>query len=206
MRPAPTIATCGGTTIRLANRPPIMPKFDSVIVAPRSSSSGIERAAASARSRSRPARRSLASRSPTLRNTGTMRPPSVSTAMPMSMRLISRRSPASALYQALSEGSAWQADAMARTMRMVTSSRCCQSSMSASSFTVVRTTSAWAAAMRCAIARRMPRSGSAGPASARLLAARSTSARVIVPPGPLACTRLRSTSSLRASALTAGRT
>jgi hypothetical protein len=141
-----------------------------------------------------------------LRNTGTMRPPSVSTAMPMSMRLISRRSPASALYQALSEGSASQADAMARTMRMVTSSRCCQSSMSASSFTVARTTSAWAAAMRCAIARRMPRSGSAGPASAKLLAARSTSARVIVPLGPLACTRLRSTSSLRASALTAGRT
>ena len=62
------------------------------------------------------------------------------------------------------------------------------------------------AAIRCAIARRMPRNGSAGPASAKLLAARSTSARVIVPPGPLACTRLRSTSSLRASALTAGRT
>src|SRR2546428_2503286 len=39
-----------------------------------------------------------------------------------------------------------------------------------------------------------------------LLAARSTSSRVIVPPGPVACTRLRSTSSLRASARTAGRT
>ena len=52
----------------------------------------------------------------------------------------------------------------------------------------------------------MPRSGSAGPASARLLAARSTSARVMVPPGPVACTRLRSTSSLRASARTAGST
>jgi hypothetical protein len=27
------IATCGGTMIRLANRPPIIPKFDSVMVA-----------------------------------------------------------------------------------------------------------------------------------------------------------------------------
>jgi hypothetical protein len=43
-QPAPTIATCGGTTTRLAKRSPIMPKFDSVIVAPRSSSGGIERA------------------------------------------------------------------------------------------------------------------------------------------------------------------
>jgi len=38
------IATCGGTTTRLANRPAIIPKFDSVTVAPRSSPSGIERA------------------------------------------------------------------------------------------------------------------------------------------------------------------
>src|ERR1700704_5899186 len=53
IRPAPTIATCGGTTTRLAKRPPIMPKFDSVMVAPRSSSGGIERAAASVRSLSR---------------------------------------------------------------------------------------------------------------------------------------------------------
>src|SRR5437899_7533348 len=78
--------------------------------------------------------------------------------------------------------------------------------MSASSMTVVRATSACAAAIRCDIARRMPRKGSAGPTSATLLAARSTSSRVIVPPGPVACTRLRSTSSLRASARTAGRT
>jgi hypothetical protein len=51
VRPAPTIATCGGTTTRPAKWPAIMPKFDSVIVAPRSSSGGIERAAASARMR-----------------------------------------------------------------------------------------------------------------------------------------------------------
>ena len=37
-----------------------------------------------------------------------------------------------------------------------------------------------------------------------VLAARSTSARVIVPSGPRGCTRLRSTSSLRASARTVG--
>src|SRR6516164_9698888 len=47
-RPAPTMATWGGTTTRLAKRPPIIPKFERVIVAPRSSSGGIERAAASA--------------------------------------------------------------------------------------------------------------------------------------------------------------
>src|SRR5262249_31668106 len=46
MRPAPMIATWGGTTTRLAKRPPIMPKFDNVIVAPRSSSDGIDLAAA----------------------------------------------------------------------------------------------------------------------------------------------------------------
>ena len=67
IRPAPMIATCGGTTTRLANRPPIIPKFDSVMVAPRSSSGGIDRAAASARRRSSPARKSCASRSATLR-------------------------------------------------------------------------------------------------------------------------------------------
>jgi hypothetical protein len=43
------IATWGGTTTRLAKRPPIIPKFDKVIVAPRNSSGGIARAAASAR-------------------------------------------------------------------------------------------------------------------------------------------------------------
>ncbi len=94
MRPAPMIATCGGTTTRLAKRPPIMPKFESVMVAPRSSSAGIARASASARMRSRPARRSWASRAATLRSTGTMSPSSVSTAMPISMRLTSLRAPA----------------------------------------------------------------------------------------------------------------
>jgi hypothetical protein len=64
-RPAPSIAT----TMRLANRPPIIPKFDKVMVAPLSSSGGIERAAASARMRSSRARRSALSRSPTFRNT-----------------------------------------------------------------------------------------------------------------------------------------
>src|SRR5262249_41675616 len=59
---------------------------------------------------------------------------------------------------------------------------------------------------RCAMARRIPLSGSAGPASTRLLAARSTSPRVMVPAGPVAWTRLRSTSSLCASARTAGST
>jgi hypothetical protein len=34
------IAACGGTITRLTNRPPIIPKFDSVMVAPRSSSGG----------------------------------------------------------------------------------------------------------------------------------------------------------------------
>src|ERR1700694_1969480 len=68
------------------------------------------------------------------------------------------------------------------------------------------TTSACAAAIRWAMARRIPRNASAGPASARLFAARSTSARVMVPPGPVACTALRSTSSLRARARTAGST
>jgi hypothetical protein len=43
------VATCGGTITRLAKRPPIMPKLESVMVAPRSSSGGIERAWASAR-------------------------------------------------------------------------------------------------------------------------------------------------------------
>src|SRR5262249_44354000 len=56
---------------------------------------------------------------------------------------------------------------MDRTSLIVTSSPLRQSSMSASSVTVVRTTSACAAAMRCAMARRMPRSGSAGPRLAR---------------------------------------
>jgi hypothetical protein len=37
------------------------------------------------------------------------------------------------------------------------------------------------------MARRIPRNASAGPASARLLAARSTSARVMGPPSPVAC-------------------
>src|SRR5436309_3389783 len=125
-----------------------MPKFDSVIVAPRNSSGGIERACASARIRSSPARRSLASRSPTLRKTGTIRPPSVSTAIPRSMRLMTRREPASELYQALSDGSAAHAAAIARTIRIVTSSPLRQSLMSASSVTVVRATSACAAALR----------------------------------------------------------
>ena len=71
---APTIATCGGTTTRPAKWPAIMPKFDSVIVAPRSSSGGIERAAASARMRLSPASKLLA-RSPTLRKAGTSSPP-----------------------------------------------------------------------------------------------------------------------------------
>ena len=66
-----------------------MPKFDNVIVAPRSSSGGIARAAASARMRSSPDRKSERSRSPTLRRTGTMRPPSRSTAIPTSTRLAS---------------------------------------------------------------------------------------------------------------------
>src|SRR5262245_34567050 len=95
---------------------------------------------------------------------------------------------------------------MARTSWMVTSSFADQPWTSASSVTVVGTTSAWEAAMRCAMARRMPLSGSAGPASAMLLAARSTSARVMLAPGPLPWTRLRSTSSLRASARIAGST
>jgi hypothetical protein len=59
---------------QIANRPPIIPKFDSVMDAPRSSSGGIERAIASARRRSRPARKSDTLRSATLRNTGAMRP------------------------------------------------------------------------------------------------------------------------------------
>src|SRR6516225_869685 len=109
------MATWGGTTTRLAKRPPIIPKFERVIVAPRSSSGGIERAAASARIRLRPARKSALSRSPTLRSTGTKSPPSRSTAMPTSTRLSKWRSPASALYQAFREGSALHAAAIACT-------------------------------------------------------------------------------------------
>src|SRR5260370_14822137 len=174
------IATWGGTTTRLAKRPPIIPKFERVIVAPRSSSGGIERAAASARMRLRPVRKSALSRSPTLRSTGTKSPPSRSTAMPTSTRLSKRRSPASALYQALSDGSALHAAAIACTSRIVISVSFDQASISASSITVVGTTCACANAMRCAIARRLPLSGSAGPASVKLRAARSTSARVII--------------------------
>src|SRR5436190_1862798 len=103
------IVTWGGTSTRLSNRPPIIPTFERVIVAPRSSSGGIERAAASARMRLRPVRKSALSRSPTLRSTGTKSPPSRSTAMPTSTRVSKRRSPASALYQALSDGSALHA-------------------------------------------------------------------------------------------------
>src|SRR6266481_2738416 len=44
MRPAPRIATCGGTVTSWANRPPNMPKFDKVMVWPRNSASGTERA------------------------------------------------------------------------------------------------------------------------------------------------------------------
>src|SRR5262249_49373727 len=61
-----------------------------------------------------------------------------------------------------------------------------------------------AAAVRWAGGGRMPLGCWAAPASLRLLAARSTSARVMVASGPLGCTRLRSTSSLRASTRTAG--
>jgi hypothetical protein len=50
----------------------------------------IERAAASARIRSSPARRSRGSRSPTLRGTGTIRPTSVSTAIPTSWAALIR--------------------------------------------------------------------------------------------------------------------
>ena len=114
--------------------------------------------------------------------------------MPTSTRLSKRRSPASELYQALTDGSALQAAAMACTSRIVMSASFDHASILTSSVTVVGTTWACAIAMRCAIARRMPLSASAGPASVRLRAARSTSARVMISFGPLPCTRLRSTS------------
>ena len=79
-----------------------------------------------------------------------------------------------------------------------------QASRSASSLTVAGTTSAWAWAMRVAMARRTPRNGSSGPASTRSAAARSTSATVITPLGPEGLTRARSTPLRRASARTAG--
>ena len=115
-----------------------MPKFDSVIVAPRNSSGGIERAIGVRPHAVEPGPqiRTL-SRSPTLRSTGTMRPPSVSTAMPTSTRAYAGAvPPPPELYQALSAGSALQAAAMARTSRIVMSSPFGQSSISASSVTV----------------------------------------------------------------------
>ena len=58
--------------------------------------------------------------------------------------------------------------------------------------------------MLTAIARRTPASGSAGPASVNVRAARSTSALVTEPAGPLAATIFRSTPSRWAKARTAG--
>jgi hypothetical protein len=54
------IASCGGTITMFAQPPPIMPKLDKVIVAPLSSSGGIDRASASARIGPSPALSSIA--------------------------------------------------------------------------------------------------------------------------------------------------
>ena len=121
MRPAPTIATWGGTTTSAACRPPNVPKLDSVMVAPRSSSSGTVRASTSRFIASRPRRRSAGSRAPTLRSTGANSPSPVSMAMARSTFLWSRRATALPSYQAFSAGSAWQAATIARTRRTVTS-------------------------------------------------------------------------------------
>jgi hypothetical protein len=86
------------------------------------------------------ARKSDTLRSAILRNTGRMRPPSVSKAMPRSTHEIRRRSPARESYEALSAGSALQAAAMARASHIVTSSPGGQSSMSAASVTVAGAT------------------------------------------------------------------
>src|SRR6266436_10014847 len=204
MRPAPRIATCGGTMTSSANRPPNMPKFDKVMVWPRSSASGTERARTSRFIASIPRRRSAASRPPTLRNTGTKSPSPVSTARPRSICLISRRSILRPSYQALSAGTAVQPATTARTSRIVVSVPGGQTSRSASSDTVAGTISACERAMLTAIARRTPESGSAGPASVNARAARSTSALVTAPPGPLAATIFRSTPSRCANARTAG--
>ena len=77
--PTPTIATCGGTTTSWACRPPMVPKFDNVIVCPRSSAGGIVRARTSRFRRSSPSRRSSAVRRPASRSTGTSNPSLTST-------------------------------------------------------------------------------------------------------------------------------
>ena len=107
-------------------------------------------------------------------------------------------------YQALSSGTAVQPATTARTSRIVVSVPGAQASMSASSDTVAGTISACERVMLTAIARRTPASGSAGPASVNARAARSTSALVTAPPGPLAATIFRSTPSRVAKARTAG--
>ena len=198
------IATCGGTMTSFAKRPPIMPKFERVMVAPRSSSGGIERPHVG---RMRQARRAdrLASRSPTLRMTGTMSPSSVSTAIPRSMRLMSRRSPACGIvlgverWLGLACGGDRADEADGDVVALVP----------VLDIGVVRYPGRATSACACAISRHCAphaaqrlRRASLG----MLLAARSTSARVIVPPGPRGVHHLRSTSSLRASARTAGRT
>ena len=107
--------------------------------------------------------------------------------------------------QAFSAGSALQPAAIARIRRSISSRLLShQAERSASSLTVTGATSAWACAMLRAIVRRTPRRTSSGPSSRKIRATRSTSRTVTVSFGPLGVTIARSTSSLRASARTAG--
>src|SRR6202043_1360605 len=107
-------------------------------------------------------------------------------------------------YQALRPGEAAQPATIAPINRIVTSDCGAQAAMSASSDTVAGTISACERAMLTAIARRTPASGSTGPAAVCARAARSTSALVTAPPGPLALTSARSIPSRCARARTAG--
>src|SRR5579875_918276 len=107
-------------------------------------------------------------------------------------------------YQALRPGEAATPATIARTSRIVTSVFGGQASMSASSTTVAGTISACARAILSAIARRTPERSSAGACASAARAARSTSALVTVPLGPLGVSAARSTPSRCANARTAG--
>src|SRR5690606_32705746 len=164
----------------------------------------MRRARTSALSRSSPARRSTSARLATSRSTGTNSPSGVSTAMPRSTRLSTRRPRAWGSYQTLRAGSARHAATMARISRRVTSPPGYQAPMSASSVTVTSATSAWAWAMARAMARRGPRRAPTGPASASPPATRPTSAPAMSPSGPLGASPPRATSPRRAGARAAG--
>ena len=184
-RPAPRIATWGGTTTGVPYRPASIPKLLRVTVAPSSSSGASERATAPARSRSTSARNAAGSRAPASRSTGTKSPSPVSAAIPRWTPRCRVRRPASSSNHALRAGDAAQPATTARMRRTVTSSPMGQSPTSASSVTVTGTTRARDSAIRSAMVLRTPRSVSsvADPAGS---AVRRTGGAV-----PLACSAPR---------------